>query len=124
LPVSSSQWALWLLLSLAAGIAEETAYRGVLVVILSSLTASFLVATVLSAVAFAIVHYPQGKKTMGWVFVLGLVMQAVVAATGTLFVAMGVHAVYDVTAAYRAVNWMRTEEAEMARPAATASSAS
>jgi hypothetical protein len=29
-------------------------------------------------------------------------MQAVVAATGTLYVAMGVHAVYDVTAAIRA----------------------
>jgi membrane protease YdiL (CAAX protease family) len=113
LPVTSAQWLLWLLLSLAAGIAEETAYRGVLVVILSSLTASFLFATLLSAAAFAIVHYPQGAKSMGWVFAIGLVMQAVVAATGTLYVAMGVHAVYDVTAAFRAVGWMKTEEAEL-----------
>src|SRR5690242_18336177 len=59
LPVTSAQWALWLLLSLAAGIAEETAYRGVLVVILSPLTASFLLAALVSAGAFAIVHYPQ-----------------------------------------------------------------
>jgi membrane protease YdiL (CAAX protease family) len=112
LPVSAAQWALWLLLSLAAGVAEETAYRGVLVVILSSVTASFVVAAIVSAAAFAVVHYPQGAKSMGWVFVLGLVMQAVVAATGTLYVAMGVHAVYDVTAAFRAVGWMKTEEAE------------
>jgi membrane protease YdiL (CAAX protease family) len=103
LPRTWPQWALWLAVSLAAGIAEETAYRGVLVVLLASATASFVVATVLSAIAFAIVHYPQGAKNMGWVFAIGLVMQAVVSVTGTLYVAMGVHAVYDVTAAIRGV---------------------
>ncbi|MFL5615513.1 MAG: CPBP family intramembrane glutamic endopeptidase [Gemmatimonadaceae bacterium] len=104
LPRTSLQWALWLALSLAAGVAEETAYRGVLVVLLASVTASFVAAVLLSAAAFAIAHYPQGAKSMGWVFALGLVMQAVVSATGTLYVAMGVHAVYDVTAALRAKN--------------------
>jgi len=110
LPRTWSQWALWLVLSLAAGIAEETAYRGVLVVLLASVTASFVVAAIVSAAAFAIVHYPQGAKSMGWVFAIGLVMQAVVSATGTLYVAMGVHAVYDVTAALRAVGRMQEEE--------------
>lgn len=109
LPRTSLQWALWLVVSLAAGIAEETAYRGVLVVLLASLTASFVTAVVLSAVAFALVHYPQGAKSMGWVFAIGLVMQAVVAATGTLYVAMGVHAVYDVTAAIRAAGEYKEE---------------
>lgn len=102
LPRTSAQWALWLVLSLAAGVAEETAYRGVLVVLLASVTASFVTAVLLSAAAFALVHYPQGPKSMGWVFAIGLVMQAVVAGTGMLYVAMGVHAVYDVTAAIRA----------------------
>ena len=112
LPETSGQWALWLLLSLAAGIAEETAYRGVLVVLLASATASFVLAVVLSAAAFAVVHYPQGAKIMGWVFAIGLVMQAVVAATGTLYIAMGVHAVYDVTVAITALGRLRAEEAE------------
>jgi len=94
LPRTSGQWALWLVVSLAAGIAEETAYRGVLVVLLASVTASFVVAVLLSAAAFAI----------------GLVMQAVVTATGTLYVAMGVHAVYDVTAAIRAAGKFRSED--------------
>jgi len=102
LPRTAAQWALWLIVSLAAGVAEETAYRGVLVVLLASLTASFVTAVILSAIAFAVVHYPQGAKSMGWVFAIGLVMQAVVSVTGTLYVAMGVHAVYDVTAAIRA----------------------
>ena len=112
LPRTSAQWALWLAVSLAAGIAEETAYRGVLVVLLASVTASFVAAVILSAAAFAIVHYPQGPKSMGWVFAIGLVMQGVVAATGTLYLAMGVHAVYDVTAAIRAVGRIREEESD------------
>ena len=114
LPRTSAQWALWLVLSLAAGVAEETAYRGVLVVLLASVTASFVTATLLSAAAFALVHYPQGAKSMGWVFAIGLVMQAVVAATGTLYVAMGVHAVYDVTAAIRAAGRYKEEGEEQA----------
>jgi membrane protease YdiL (CAAX protease family) len=109
LPRTSVQWGLWLVLSLAAGVAEETAYRGVLVVLLASVTASFVTAVILSAAAFAIVHYPQGAKSMGWVFAIGLVMQAVVSATGTLYVAMGVHAVYDVTAAIRAAGRYQEE---------------
>lgn len=109
LPRTSAQWALWLVLSLAAGVAEETAYRGVLVVLLASVTASFITAVLLSAAAFALVHYPQGAKSMGWVFAIGLVMQAVVAGTGMLYVAMGVHAVYDVTAAIRAAGKLKED---------------
>src|SRR5438477_4730667 len=102
LPRTTAQWVLWLVVSIAAGVAEETAYRGVLVVLLASFTASFVLAVLLSAAAFAVVHYPQGAKSMGWVFAIGLVMQGVVLVTGTLYVATGVHAVYDVTAAIRA----------------------
>jgi membrane protease YdiL (CAAX protease family) len=112
LPRTWAQWALWLVLSLAAGVAEETAYRGVLVVLLASVTASFVTAALLSAAAFALVHYPQGAKSMGWVFAIGLVMQAVVAGTGMLYVAMGVHAVYDVTAAIRAAGKLREDGEE------------
>jgi len=102
LPRTRAQWALWLVVSAAAGISEETTYRGVLVILLGSLTASFVVAALLSAVVFAVVHYPQGAKSMALVFAIALVMQAVVSATGALYVAMGVHAVYDITAGIRA----------------------
>ena len=112
LPRTRGQWALWFAVSVAAGIAEETAYRGVLVVLLASLTASFVLAVILSAAAFAIVHYPQGAKSMGWVFAIGLVMQGVVLVTGTLYVAMGVHAVYDVTAAIRAVSRIEGQDGD------------
>jgi membrane protease YdiL (CAAX protease family) len=102
LPRTPAQWGLWLLVSIAAGISEETAYRGVVVVLLGSLTASFVLAVLLSAAVFALVHYPQGGKSMALVFAIALVMQALVSVTGTLYVAMGVHAAYDITAGMRA----------------------
>lgn len=102
LPRSPAQWALWLIVSVAAGISEETTYRGVVVVLLGSYTASFVAAALLSAAVFAVLHYPQGAKSMALVFAIALVMQAVVSATGALYVAMGVHAAYDITAGVRA----------------------
>jgi membrane protease YdiL (CAAX protease family) len=102
LPSSRVQWALWLVVSLAAGISEETTYRGVLVVLLGSFTASMVIGALLSAVVFAVLHYPQGGKSMALVFAIALVMQVVVSATGALYVAMGVHAAYDITAGVRA----------------------
>lgn len=107
LPRTPGQWALWLLVSVAAGISEETAYRGVMVVLLGSLTASFVIAALLSAVVFALVHYPQGGKSMVLVFATALVMQLLVSVTGTLYVAMGVHAAYDITAGMRAARELR-----------------
>jgi len=107
LPRTRGQWALWLLVSLAAGISEETAYRGVVVVLLGSWTASFAIAVFLSAAVFALVHYPQGGKSMVLVFATALVMQLLVSVTGTLYVAMGVHAAYDITAGVRAARELR-----------------
>jgi membrane protease YdiL (CAAX protease family) len=98
LPDTPAQWGLWLAVSIAAGIAEETTYRGVLVVLLGSVTASLVVGALLSAVVFALLHFPQGRTSMALVFAIALVMQGVVSMTGTLYVAIGVHAVYDITA--------------------------
>jgi membrane protease YdiL (CAAX protease family) len=102
LPRNRTQWMLWLVVSATAGISEETTYRGVLVILLGSLTASFIAAALLSAIVFAIAHYPQGPKSVALVFAIALVMQAVVSTTGALYVAMGVHAAYDITAGVRA----------------------
>ena len=102
LPSTRVQWLLWLIVSAVAGISEETTYRGVLVMLLGSFTASFVLGVLLSALVFAVLHYPQGAKSMALVFAIALVMQLVVSATGTLYVAMGVHAAYDITAGVRA----------------------
>jgi membrane protease YdiL (CAAX protease family) len=102
IPRTPAQWGLWLAASAAAGVSEETTYRGVLVVLLSSATASFAVGALLSAGVFALVHYPQGTKSVALVFAIALVLQAVVSVTGALYVAMVVHALYDMLAGVRA----------------------
>ena len=102
IPRTPAQWGLWLAASAAAGVSEETTYRGVLVVLLGSATASFAVGALLSASVFALVHYPQGTKSVALVFAIALVLQAVVSVTGALYVAMVVHALYDMVAGVRA----------------------
>ena len=101
LPHTRMQWVLWLVVSAVAGLSEETTFRGVLVVLFGALTASWAIAILLSALVFALAHYPQGVKAMALVFGIALVMQFVVFATGTLYIAIGVHAIYDFTAGVR-----------------------
>jgi membrane protease YdiL (CAAX protease family) len=102
IPRTPAQWGLWLAASAAAGVSEEMTYRGVLVVLLSSATASFAIGALLSAGVFALVHYPQGTKSVALVFAIALVLQAVVSVTGALYVAIVVHALYDMLAGVRA----------------------
>lgn len=82
-----------------ASIAEEAAYRGVLVAILTYVTGTSSTAIAVSAVAFAVAHATQGVKSGVMIFAVALVMHALVAATGTLVVPMVVHGLFDLIAA-------------------------
>jgi membrane protease YdiL (CAAX protease family) len=55
-------------------------------------------AIAVSAVAFAVVHAPQGVAGMGYVLVIALLQHALVLFTSTLWLAIAVHFVYDVLA--------------------------
>ena len=85
---------------LLAGVAEEAAYRGVAFSILWYALGDPWVAAGLSALAFALAHSVQGWKSGVVVFLIALVMQGLVAVTGTLVLAMAVHALYDLVAGY------------------------
>jgi membrane protease YdiL (CAAX protease family) len=95
LPRSSREHALYSVMSIVAGISEETAYRGVLTSVLWIATGSAWVAVLISALAFAVTHALQGWKSMVMVFVMACSMHALVWYTGTLVIAMAVHAIYD-----------------------------
>ncbi len=84
--------------SIAAGVAEETAYRGVLVWILAYALGSSWPAVIISATAFAFSHALQGWKSMVVIFIMACSMHALVWYTGTLVIAMVVHATYDLLA--------------------------
>lgn len=100
-PRTTNDWLAFSAVALAAGVAEEAAYRGMAFQALQWSTGSVVAAALLSATAFALAHRVQGYKTMVIVFVKGLLVQGLVWYTGTLIGAMIGHALLDLVTAYR-----------------------
>ena len=100
LPQSYSEMGWWTAVSLSAGFVEEIAYRGVLFRILLYWFENWWVAAVLCAIAFALGHAIQGWKSSVIIFAFSIAFQGLVWFTGTLYVAMAVHAIYDFVAGF------------------------
>jgi membrane protease YdiL (CAAX protease family) len=98
MPRWSNEWGLYLATAVTAGIAEETAYRGVGMALLSGSTGSPILSAAVLSVAFGLAHLTQEWKSVGIVIAMALLMHGLVAFTGTLVIAMVVHTVYDVIA--------------------------
>jgi membrane protease YdiL (CAAX protease family) len=98
MPRDGQERALWLASSIAAGISEELVYRGVLTTLLARMTGSVAGAALLSAAVFAVSHYMQGWRSMAIIFGMALLFQSLVWYSGSLYVPMAVHALYDVAA--------------------------
>ncbi|HVZ49502.1 MAG TPA: CPBP family intramembrane glutamic endopeptidase [Gemmatimonadaceae bacterium] len=116
-PRTSRELAIFALVAVMAGVAEESAYRGVAVWILAPILGHLLPAMFLSAMAFAVAHAVQGGKTMAMVFIIAAVFHAIVYFTGTLVIAMVVHAAYDIIAGHVAGKRARAMDAADAAPA-------
>ncbi|MDE3151096.1 MAG: CPBP family intramembrane metalloprotease [Gemmatimonadota bacterium] len=99
LPRTGAERVTFALLAAVAAVSEELAYRGVAFALFTALTGNAWAGAALAAAAFAGAHFPQGGKSMAIIFVIGLVKQGLVAVTGTLWIAIGVHFVYDVMTA-------------------------
>ncbi len=95
MPRTSNELGIWAVISLSAGFVEEIVYRGVLFGILDYWLNNWWAAAILCAVAFALGHAIQGMKSSSIIFVMSVIFQGLVYFTGTLYVAMVVHAVYD-----------------------------
>ena len=98
MPRTSAEWRLYLATAVAAGIAEETAYRGVGMALLTGSTGSALLSAAALSFAFGLAHLTQEWKSVGIVIAMALLMHGLVAFTGTVVIAMVVHTVYDVIA--------------------------
>ena len=94
-PRGAREWFLWSAMILAAGVAEEAAYRGVGMQILWYTLGNPWIAAVICSLAFAVAHWMQGHKSCAAIFAIALVMHGLVAFTQTLVLAMIVHAIYD-----------------------------
>ena len=97
---TAEERAWWVLVSLLAGIGEEITWRGVQTGLLVPLVGSYWLASIVSAVGFALSHWVQGWKSVLGIFGFALVFQLVVIASGSLYVAMAVHVAYDITAGF------------------------
>ncbi len=97
-PHNGREMALWVPIALCAGFGEELNDRGVLVSLLYMLTGRLWAAALPSALAFSLAHATQGWRKVGWILLFAAIVHGLVLATGSLYLAMAVHAVYDLIA--------------------------
>ena len=98
MPRTPRERLLWIGCSTAAGVSEEITYRGVMFSILWWTTGSALAAALIGAAVFSVSHFLQGWKSMAIIFAIALAMQMLAWTSGSLYVGMAVHALYDVAA--------------------------
>jgi membrane protease YdiL (CAAX protease family) len=98
LPRNARERALVVGVACLAGVAEELAWRAALPALLDRWTGDAWLAVGLSALSFGLGHAVQGRLAMAVVFATALVFQLLVEASGGLWVAVAVHAAYDLLA--------------------------
>ena len=113
-PRTPRERALWALACVMAGVAEETAYRGVGMATLWYALGNPWASALILAAAFAVAHAAQGWKSALAVFGIALVMHALVQFTGSLLPAIVVHATYDLVAGAIIARDARRMDAEAA----------
>lgn len=109
LPETPEEFLVWTVISLLAGVCEEVAYRGVLYRLLLDAFGSMALAILVATLAFALAHAAHGGRATLRVAALGCLFHAIVLLTGTLYVAMTVHAVYDFVVGFLLMKSFRAE---------------
>ena len=100
MPRNPRERVLWALISLAAAIAEEVTYRGVLFALLTVLTGSPWIAAVLASATFGVSHMVQGMQSALIISAIALALHGLVAVSGSLYLAIAVHFLYDLIAGF------------------------
>lgn len=95
LPENPTELWYWVPVAVLAGVAEECAYRGVAYVLLLDLFGSAWLSVTICTLAFAVAHIYQGWKSSLEVGALGLLSQFAVFLTGSLYLSIAAHAIYD-----------------------------
>jgi CAAX protease family protein len=95
-PQSARELRLFSALAVTAGVCEEILYRGVLLGALAPLTGTWQ-AIILSSVIFGLGHAYQGMAGVAKTALVGLTMALLTVFSGSLFVAILLHIVIDLT---------------------------
>ncbi len=89
----------WIAVTVYAGFVEELAYRGVLLLLLSSFS-GYWPAAAICAVLFGLAHLSSGWRAVPYAMVFAMAMHFVVFISGGLLMAVAVHVAYDLVAAW------------------------
>ena len=100
MPTNRNERFLWVLISALAGFGEEITWRGVQTALLTRLTGSLIVAIVFAIVMFSIAHAMQGWQSVVVIAAFSAGFHLLVWLSGSLYVAMVVHFLYDLTAGF------------------------
>lgn len=106
-PTNRRERRMWVVLSLSAGIGEELVWRGVLPALLVTLSGSLTIGITLSVVSFALAHAIQGLRSVLAIAAIAAAFHALVFISGSLYVAIVVHFVYDVIAGFTYARFAR-----------------
>jgi membrane protease YdiL (CAAX protease family) len=95
LPENPGELRYWVPISLLAGVSEECAFRGMAYVALREISGSVAIAMTVCVLAFAVAHMMQGWRGMLGTGVIALILHGIVYLTQGLWLAIAVHALYD-----------------------------
>ena len=98
MPRTRQERGLWVAVAIAAGVSEEVTYRGVMFAVLAGITGSALAGAVVASLIFGISHIVQGWKSAAIITIIALLLHGLVALSGTILLAVVIHAVYDIVA--------------------------
>jgi membrane protease YdiL (CAAX protease family) len=107
IPADAAGRTVWLVSAVLAGATEEIIFRGVLFALLVALTGNVTVSAGVGAAAFALAHFRQGWRNMGFVAAIALLFQWLVIVTASLVPAIAVHAIYNIARGVRASRALR-----------------
>ena len=100
MPKGRKEQGLWVALSAMAALVEETTYRGVMFSLLLWATGSVAFATLIAAAVHGLAHAFQDKLSMGIVFLYGVLLQFLMLQSGSLYLPILVHFLFDVIAGF------------------------
>ena len=98
MPSRPAERAWWIAVSVLAGVTEEITWRGVQPILAAFVLGSPPAGVLATAAAFGAAHIMQGWRSAVLIVVFALGFQSLVWLSGSLFLAMLVHAAYDITA--------------------------
>ncbi len=98
MPQTGAERVSWMVVSTMAGVGEEITWRGVQFALIGGITGDAWSAAVLTSISFGVGHMIQGWKSSALIGLFALGFHGLVWLSGSLYVAMGVHVAYDITA--------------------------